>query len=352
MIFDKLLLTIGATLLNGAVLNEPMRANEPETNFTLYNGTPYNLMFSHAYMEEQWIVQAHTSLAINQTYHASDDWYVLMKEDWDSVEAVWYECLDGIGLPATPNWTYIPYVWQSQFNVQGIISTAHGIGVYTYQYYDNQDLYIDPNQWGGIGKGINDFTGTIKLTPDNVSNIKIYKENGTYNTATAIYAARTSYQESFNYATIVYAAINGQNIMMANNFGYKQNIVSGGPAPADPMAIQPYLTYYNGWMNRVSLGTAELQKGAESYPTTGYMPYGYPHLSDDAIGYIAIGADSETNTTYALTAGFTFAYMAFSAIAPLFNFVIFPGVTIGLLITIPLIMTVMFAVIKLIKKGG
>ena len=93
-------------------------------------------------------------------------------------------------------------------------------------------------------------------------------------------------------------------------------------------------------------------KAAESYPNTGYMPYGYPNLTTEAIGYIAIGADSEANTTYALTAGFTFAYMAFSAIAPLFDFIVFPGVSIGLLICIPLIMTLMFAIIKLIKKGG
>lgn len=352
MILEKLLLTIGATLLSGASLNEPQRALDEETNFTLYNGTEYDLRFENNYNDEVYIVPANTSLAINNTYHDANDWYVYMREDWDNADALWYECLDSIGLPATPEWQYAQFEWQSYFNVKGLISTAHGIGVYDYQYYDNQDLYIDPAKWGGIAKGISDFQGYSRITPENVSNVKIYKENGTYNTATAIYFARTSYEESFNYATIVFAVINNQNVMLANNFGYRENILNGSPGPADPKAIQPYLTYYNGWTNRVNLGTAELVKGAESYPTTGYMPLGYPDLTDVAIGYIAIGADSAANTTYALTAGFTFAYMAFSAIAPLFDFIVFPGVSIGLLICIPLIMTLMFAIIKLIKKGG
>lgn len=345
-------MTVGLTLLNGAVFNEPMRANEPETNFTFYNSTPYDLKFVDGYSDDEYIVPSQTSLGINHTYHNANDFFVYMKENWDDADALWYECLDTIGLPSSPSWNYHDEEWMSYFNVQGLISTAHGIGVYKYEYYDNQDLYINPSEWGGIGKGINNYNGSFRITPQNVSSIKIYKENGTYNTATAIYGARISYEESFNYATIVFAVINNQNVMLANNFGYKESVFNGAPAPADPKAIQPYLTYYNGWTNRVSLGNAELQKGAESYPNTGYMPYGYPYLTDEPIGYIAMGENTESETTTVLMAGFTFAYWAFTAIAPLFSFVVFPGVSIGLLICIPLIMTLLFMVIKLIKKGG
>lgn len=352
MVLDKLLLTFGLTLLNGAVLNEPMRANESDPNFTFYNSTPYELKFVDGYSDDEYIVPSNTSLAIEHTYHNANDFYVYMKEDWDEAETLWYECLDSIGIPATPDWNYQQDEWNSYFNVQGLISTAHGIGVYKYEYYSNQDLYIDPNKWGGIAKGINDYNGNFRITPENTSNVKIYKENGTYNTATKIYAARTSFDESFNYATIVYAVINNQNVMLANNFGYKETIINGAPSPADPKAIQPYLTYYNGWTNRVSLGNAELQKAAESNPNTGYMPLGYPYLTDVPIGYIAMGDSTESETSTVLMAGFTFAYWAFTAIAPIFSFVVFPGVSIGLLICIPLIMTLMFAVIRIIKKGS
>lgn len=352
MLIDKLLLTFGLTLANGLVLNEPLRASDPDYNFTFYNATDYDLKFVDGFSDDEYIVPSNSSLAIKHTYHAANDFYVYMEEDWDDADAMWYECLDSIGLPATPEWGYSGDDWMSYFNVQGLISTAHGIGVYKYEYYNNQDLYIDPTKWGGIAKGTNDYVGQFKLTPDNVSNIRIYKENGTYNTATAIYAARTSYDESFNYATIVFAIINNQAILLADNFGYKETIVSGGPGPADPKAIQPYLTYYNEWTNRVSLGYAELQKAAESYPKTGYMPYGYPYLTDKAVGYIAIGENSEADTQYALLVGFTFSYWAFTAIAPIFSFIVFPGVSIGLLICIPLIMSLLFAVIRLIKKGG
>lgn len=350
---DKLFILTTLCALQGPItdIREPMRANTIQ-DFTIYNATNYEILVQNAYSDDEYIVPAKTNLQVNLVYNQPNDLAVYIKEDWDSLQKpLWYECLDSIGQPTYPNWQYAQWQWQSYFIVQGLNSTSNGLGIYEEEYISNtQSYYIAPYTWGGISKGQSNWTNTISLLPATGMNPRIHKKDGSYMTASNIQVRRSNIETNVNYATLVYATINGTYFNIANNFGFKEQTFTGFPTPQADTDLQPYLLYYNDWTNEVTFYNTPMPKAAEANPNTGYEPMRY--LITDNPGYLGYSAQSQEDTAYALTAGFTFAYMAFTAIAPLWGYKVFPGVSIGLLICIPLLISLVFAVIKLIKKGG
>lgn len=349
---DKLFILTTLCALQGPItdIREPMRANTIQ-DFTIYNATNYEIMVFNLYDDAEYIVPAKTNSIVDLQYNHPDDLLVYIHEDWDTIPTLWYECLDSIGQPTYPNWEYNNDEWVSKFRVQGLISNSNGLGIYEEKYIPNtQTYYIAPYTWGGISKGLSDWTGTNTILPTNGMNPRIHKKDGSYMTASNIQVRRTNIETNVNYATLVYATINGTYFNLANNFGFKEQTFTGFPSPQADTDLQPYLLYYNDWTNEVTFWNTQMPKNAESDPNTGYVPF--KNLVTDNPGYLGYSEQSTEETMYALTAGFTFAYMAFTAIAPLWGYMVFPGVSIGLLICIPLLISLVFAVIKLIKKGG
>ena len=226
-----------------------------------------------------------------------------------------------------------------------------GFGIYTTQYTDTTvNYYIDAVKWGGIAKGANDFTGSITIT--NGLEVKITKQNQTQNIVTDLKVVR--YNSNFkdpNYATMVYGTINGELVNIANNFGYTEYIMSALPIPNEETQLQPYLLYYNDFTNKINFTYQPLPKTAEINPQTGYGT-STTYLSTREVGYLVYTPGGSEEAQTALTTGFMLAGLAFAVLEPLFGYMLFPGISIGLLFTIPLLMSLVFAIIKIIKKGS
>lgn len=352
----ELLLAFAITTASGSGLldvREPSRANDEEFNFTLYNGTPYELLFINGYSDEEFIVEPEMNTKINYTFHSSTDWAVYMKEDWDSITAdLWYECLDSISQPSTPNWQYAQWEWESYFIVQGMTSNTHGLGVYEQRYLPrNTDFYIDTSLLGGVTHGISDWTGTIDLIPQNTT-IRIFKDDQTYSELTNLKMRRMNVEMATSYNVCIYSEVgSNNNLMIANNTGYNREYFQGFSTLSDPSKIQPYIKYYNHYTNRIRFISGEYPKSAEVNPATGYEPLSIWGLTESVTGYVGYSTGGVDEAIVSITTGMTFVATSFITISQFFGYMIFPGISLGLLLCIPLILQLIFVIIRIIKKG-
>lgn len=351
MLNELLTLTICALSGAGSLdIREPSRANN-EPNFTLYNDSGYTIQAYCSSQDEEYLIETGDKLSLFYTYHA-DDWKIIVEGYWDDFNSMWFEVLDSISTPQYPEWDYNAAANQSYFSVTGQTSVATGIGIYKVRYFDpTTDYYIDPTTWGGIQKGQRDWRGEISIVPQNANNIRIYKDDGTYNTATELKVKRAPVDDkSTLYASLVYAKISGAYINIANNYGFTDLSVGYAPLPTDITKYQPYLLYQNHYTNKVRLINCEMTKSPEQYPDTGYQP-GVGYLSEENPGYLTYQESGQTEGFDALAKGFELVMNSFAAVAPIFSYMVFPGITVGFLFLIPLLITLTFAMIKLIKKG-
>lgn len=351
MFLDKLFILTALCALQGTItdIKEPNRALD-EPNFTIYNGTDKTMIVYSNSTDEEYYIEPSEKLELVYEMRFND-WLAEFYgnfDDWS--DSLWYEPFDLHSAPASPDWIYNGNI--SYFQVRTSYEYT-GFGVYKHEYYDiDVDFFLDPNKWGGIQRGIDDWAGTRPLTKTD-EYFRLYKENGSYITAKNLEVKRAPAGDyNPNYATLVYCTVNNQYINIANNFGYSGNVMTVAPTPGNDGEVQPYLLYYNGYSNRFRIGY-EKPRDAENYPQTGYMPVDSPiYFTTKNIGYISYTESGQTEGFDAIKTGFDLVALSFGAIAPLFGYMIFPGMTLGFLLLIPTLIALTFAIIKLIKKGG
>lgn len=109
------------------------------------------------------------------------------------------------------------------------------------------------------------------------------------------------------------------------------------------------MLYDDGWTNRLVFTSGYYSRG---YNVNGYQELNQSFFSKEFVGYANRTASNDINISLEpLTVGFDLIAMAFSSVGALFSFMIAPGITLGLLVLVPVILTVILFILKIIKKG-
>jgi hypothetical protein len=141
------------------------------------------------------------------------------------------------------------------------------------------------------------------------------------------------------------AKINGENVTMASNINYNQ--VAQDPNNVEN-ALNPFLTFFDGWTNKIVFQSG--QKSVKYGYMNGLDPYGF---TPNNYGYKGEqGQIGENNAGWsALEAGILLVGKSFDVVSSFFSWVIFPGITLGLLLLFPILLCMLLWIIKLVKKG-
>lgn len=346
------ILTLGICIASGSGLldiREPSRAVY-NGDYLAWNGTDYDLEINSIYLDSTLSMPANQKTYITQD--TTKDMEIMSTDQrLDSTSRIWYCVFDGPNIPQTPTWVQQP--WGSYFTIPGSSVPNYGFGVYKeVDIPTNVNYYIDPALWGGISVGLTDWTGERALMPPN-SILRIYKEDGTYAQLTNLYVKRTKQEKNNNYLTIIYSNINdNQKMMLANNYGVTNQYFNGFSAPTTTVNTQPYLKYYNGFTNRVTFASGIMEKNPFAENGKGYNELNTFGLNEYVTGYMGQSDGGVNEAVVSITTGMGFVASSFIVVSQFFNYMIFPGLSLGLLLCIPLIMTLILAIIKIIKKGG
>lgn len=335
--------------LSNVDIKEPNRAIY-EDDYLIINGLDKEIVVYDPKLDEEYTVPAESRMGIPFDTDYQMSIYV-PNYDWDNDTPVWYAVFDGPNIPMTPEWTYTNT--GSTFNIPGGGYNHYGIGVYyEYNLPTNEDFYIDTSLKGGVTKGLADWTGEMPLIPPN-STIRIYKEDGTYATLNNLYIRRANVENSSLYDVLIYTKLGTNSYMnIANNKGFTQQYFQGFSTLSDPMKLQPYVKYYNGYTNKIRFVSGTYEKNALAENGLGFVPLTNYGLSEYVTGYIGYSEGGVDESVVALTGGMGLVASSFLIVSSFFGYMVFPGISIGLLLCIPLIMELIFVIIKVIKKGA
>lgn len=351
MILDKLIATTllcFATGIDNIDIREPNRRQEE--SYSVYNGLDVDFyVYSHSEDEEYLVpAQSHIEIEHNTFYKLNiivPDW------DWDAHTNVWYAFFDGPDIPQTPIWDYTSGGTSSYFTtIAPPTENNSGIGVYYEKYLPwNTDFYIDSASWGGVTHGLNDWTGTIELLPPN-STIRLYKNDGSYSELNNLKVRRANVENSSSYDVLIYSEISTNNyLMIANNKGYNREYFNGFSTTSDPTKLQPYIKYYNNYTNRIRFTSGMYERYAQSPNGLGYQELSY--LTEQVTGFVGYNEGGVDEAVVTLTTGMGLVASSFMIVSSFFGYMIFPGISLGLLLCVPIIIELILVIIKMIKKG-
>lgn len=341
MLIDKLCMVLGLTLLNGAVLNEQQRAIDTN-GYEIINATNKSFILYNVNADEEQEFDAKTRDIFNYTIDKASRWSLsIRKEDYPTKPTNFYyiyrasDFEDPITITFTgEDQTY----WQGYFDGYDP-STGLQIGQYESllgkTYYLNNQSITETATTNIVGeqRDINILDGY---------SAKLEKKDGSYTQTLSSLTARvikapTGY---INYVTIM-AQINGQTKTIASNIDPKTMNNSD-------FKTQPYLIYWSDFTNKLVFQSGN--KTVVYGDMNGRDPY---YFTTSNTGYMAEEGDFTENGDgwTALKAGIDLVRKSFDVVSSFFAWVIFPGITLGLLLLYPILLAMFIWLIKLIKKG-
>lgn len=134
-----------------------------------------------------------------------------------------------------------------------------------------------------------------------------------------------------------------------NNMTYIANNSLTGITPVDSSQVTNVMMYKENYTNRITFtsGTYARQWNTEGYSKLTGL------LSEDYQPYVTYTTANNLGISLVpLTTGVTLVGLSFDALNSLFGYLVFPGITLGMLILIPVILGIVFTVLKLVKKGS
>lgn len=109
------------------------------------------------------------------------------------------------------------------------------------------------------------------------------------------------------------------------------------------------MLYDDGWSNRITFTSGYYSR---AYNVNGYAELNSSYFSKAFVGYASRTASNDISISLEpLTVGFDLVAMAFSSIGAFLSFMVAPGITLGILLMVPVILTIILFILKVIKKG-
>lgn len=325
--FDKLLATTFLSLSMGLSSSQPTRADVPVER-SIMNSTSYDIHFVH-----EMVIDSHSEEQINT-----------------ESAIFWTDSFISIFADEKP---LDVYYWINQVdNEQEVLCTFSDVGGGEYEF-DLPDLSSDTIS--GIQffqrKSLIDETFYIKepaKTNTNLYNSNILPSNSTAN----LHLSNGGFA-SINQISLEREAQNkGISAFVQikiNNLTYIANNSITGITPIDYSQCTNVMMYKSNFTNIITFTSGYYPR---SYNTQGYSDQ-FAYLTSDYTPYISFTSAGNTNISLEpLTTGVHLVTISFEALNSLFGYLVFPGLTLGMLLLVPTFVCVMFAIIRIIKKGA
>lgn len=340
MFFDKLYLTFALTFASGQVLNEPQRAVEANA-YEIINATNEEFSIYNVSADESIFVNAKTRTIFPYTIDTEGNWKLLIqKEDYPTKPTNFYYIYNAPDYEDPVNITFYDDVNYWSVNINGY-GPSQGLQIGTYESLIGKSYYLN-------NQTITETLFTTQVGSQTEVNLldgysaKLEKKDGTFTpTLFSLTAKVTSAPTGYINYVEVYASINNEIKMVATNVDPKTMNNSD-------IHPQPYLIYWADFTNKIVF-----QSGHKTIfygDLNGREPY---YFTSQNTGYMAEEGDYTTNGDgwTALKVGIDLVRKSFDVVSSFFSWVIFPGITLGLLLLYPILISLFIWLIKLIKKG-
>lgn len=335
----KELAIIGAVIT--PYINQPSRANiTPAYSYEVINATDHSLQLLQGYSDEYVSVNAKTIMQYPYGVDKEDGFGVFIsKTDYPTKPTNFYYIYDAADFedPITITFTeQAGNVWYAYIEEY---EPATGLQIGQYDSVLGETYYFANDELSAIM--VSTAYGesyTMNLLEGYTA--KLQMEDGTWtqtlNNITLVITALPN-DQFYNYLQVIVPQLNNAWIAM-----------NATPADLDKGTTQPYLVFYGGYTNKLVFqsGVKRVRYGN----LDGLDPFCF---TKNNTGYKGEQGSYTSNDGWsALDAGIRLVTKSFETAAKMFDWVIYPGITIGLFVLVPLMFSLVLWLIKLVKKGS
>lgn len=321
---------IATTLLAvslGASLGESTRADTPVEK-DIMNSTSYDIHLYH-----EMVIHSHTEAEIN-------------------TESAIFWTDSFISIFADDKPTDI-YYWVNQVdNEDEVLCTFSDVGGGEYTF-DLPDLSSDTIQGIQFFQKKSLIGEVYYINQPNLTNVGSVDPNILPDGSTANLSLSNGSNVSITTLRFEKTAMDKGTIGFAqfkiNNMSYIANNSLTSITPNNSSEVTNVMMYKSSYTNILTFTHGEYPR---AYNVNGYGEL-HPLLSSDYQPYISYTSANNLGISLEpLTTGVTLVGLSFEALNSLFGYLVFPGITLGMLLLVPVILGLFFAIIKLVKKGG
>lgn len=330
----KELALVGAIITPNIV--EPSRAVIVNPNtYEIINASNYDIDLLQGYSDEFVTVNARSQIFYPYSVNKSDGFEVYIdKAEYPQQPYGFYyiykaaDFEDPISISFTDNGYGSWYAFIEEYE------PSVGLQIGTYQSLSGVTAYLDENHIGLNGNMDTSlpFNELTNLIPSGVTFKYALSDQTFSGTTNELYALKVKASIGSVNQVVLYAVQN-QSVIVAFN-GYDPN-------------LNPFLLYERTFTNKVVF-----QSGYRTVvygEMDGRLPW---FFTDEPRGYFSNNPSSTESVWTSLTKSFELVGMIFTAIGTPLAWVILPGVSLGLLLVVPLLIGMFVWLIRFFKKGG
>lgn len=325
-------------MLLGALLS-PNMAYVPVPAYTLVNATNSRVIFYASDPDEEQIIPAKTITNYNWQINTSKDIaFSIYKSDYPTKPTDFYYLLDA------PDSEPVDVVfWEGSntwnYNIDAY-KPARGIQIGRYESLAGVHAYLNTNKLGitGVSSSVPDDTLYDLISGYGITSFQYVLESGNLSSAFSnmvIYKNTSLIQGAVPYVTLNSTFYNSSTPLLI-----AKNRIAGDTTN------QPTLYFTNSFTNEVVFNNG--LKVIRFGELNGSLPY---YFVNEDTGYLSENVGAGNLGIETLTTGFELGGLALSLLGSAFGWVIFPGVSIGLLLLFPLIISLFVWLIRFLKKG-
>lgn len=286
------------------------------------------------HVNESASVQAHSSYTFTLPSSTFTDMYIdIFSETEPTGVYYWLNQVDNeqevlitftrVPVGGTPRW---------EFDIPDIsVDTIKGIQFFTKKSLVDEVYYIQsPSVHNAEFHDSN-------ILPENSSAL-LYQNNDTSVSITSLALDRVEMTTGMiGYTSLT---VNSSTVIASNS--------RTGRVPNGMEEVTNVVMYYGSYTNKIKFSSGYYPRG---YNTKGYNEIN-PLFTKDYNTYISITSANNVGTTLApLEVGFQIMGKVLEALNSFFGYMLLPGISIGVVIAIPLIILIVLFILKLIKKG-
>lgn len=294
------------------------------------NSTDYDISLVPANISEEYYVSPHSFGSVPLDEYPEDGLkYSLYITSSETLPTIYLYAFDGLPSP-------IDVVLDFNLVAFNIYQAAYDFGSVYYpqkmQFYTRKSL---------VGETY--YLKTPSL--ENTNNAQIDILSVLNATATINDRSLTSLvwqKQKMESGLIGYGSYVGNGVLIASN--------SKVADPVDFNQMTNVLLYREGWSNVLTFTSGSFPR---AYTLLGYDDdFLDVYLSEKFIGYVTLASSDDIGTSLVpLTTGFNIVGLVIDAMNSFFTWQVLPGLTIGVLVLIPIIVMIVLALLKLVKKG-
>lgn len=328
----KELLIVGALITPHAV--EPMRAIINANTYTVVNATNKDIVLYQAYSDEEVTFAAKSIQKFPYKVQTADDITLYVKKtDYVIAPTDFYYLYNAPDFEDPVNVTFSSLndeYWY--YNIDGY-DPSTGLQIGRYESLNGVHGWVDEEKFG-INGNLNaslPYNTLTDMIPNGVT-FKYVLNNGTQSSAVNhLYVMKAKPSVGSINQVALYANASHTSIVAYN--GYDPN-------------LNPFLLYYGNFTNEVVFQSG--YKTVKFGELEGSLPY---YFTDIPLSFVSDNDEVRESVWDTLTHSFELVGMVFAAIGTPFAWLILPGVSIGVLLLVPLLIGMFVWLIRFLKKG-